>query len=130
MTSMEFSGVPDRFVSEMIRVARPSAPIVVAVLNFISPWGIKRRIKGLFKKTMFNSAHFYTFWELKRLLWRHLSSVDVTSSVFFNPDPPGIILERAESIEHFGKKYFRPFGSLLAGKGIKKQIVGTIIEVS
>jgi len=128
MTSMEFSGLPDRFVSEMVRVARPSAAIVVAVLNLISPWGIKRRIKGLFKENIFNSAHFYTFWELKRLLWRHLSLVNVTSSVFFTPDPPGILLERAEAIEHFGKKYFTPFGSLLVGKGTKKQKVGTTIE--
>ncbi|NQU04386.1 MAG: methyltransferase domain-containing protein [Syntrophaceae bacterium] len=120
MTSMEFSGVPDRFVSEMIRVARPSAPIVVAVLNLISPWGIKRRIKGLFKKSMFNSAHFYTFWELKRLLWRHVSSVGVTSSVFINPKPSQFILSRAEAVENFGKRYLTPFGSLLVGKGIKE----------
>ena len=119
MTSMEFSHNQDKFVSEMVRVAKPAGVVVVAVLNLFSFYGIDRRFKGLFKKTVFADAHFYNFWELKRLLERHLSSVEVTSSVFFNPNPPEFILGRAGAIEAFGKKYFRPFGALLAGKGIK-----------
>lgn len=119
MSSMEFSPDADKFVSEMVRVARPSAPIVAAVLNLYALHGLKRRIKGLFKKTIFSRAHFYSFWELKCLLLRHLSSVEVTSSVFINPKPSQYTLSRAEAVETFGKRYLTQFGSLLVGKGIK-----------
>jgi len=117
---MEFSPNPEKFVSEMVRVARPSAIIVVAVLNLYALHGIKRRIKGLFKKTIFSRAHFYRFWELKHLLLKYVSSVEVTSSVFMNPRPSQFILSRAEALEKFGKRYLTPFGSLLVGKGIKE----------
>lgn len=120
MSSMEFSRNPDKFVSEMVRVARPSAAIVVAVLNLYALHGIKRRIRSLFKKTVFSRAHFYNLWELKHLLLRHTSSVQVTSSIFFNPKPFQFILSRAETVEKFGKRYLTPFGSLLVGKGIKE----------
>jgi ubiquinone/menaquinone biosynthesis C-methylase UbiE len=120
MTSMEFSHNPDKFVSEMARVAKPAGIIIVAVLNTFSFYGVERRLKGLFKKSVFSGAHFYNFWELRRLLRRHLSSVAVTSSVFFNPNPPEFILGGADAIEAFGKKYCKPFGALLAGKGVKK----------
>ena len=120
MTSMEFSSDPDKFISEMARVAKPAGIIVVAVLNIFSFYGIERRFKSLFKKALFSDAHFYSFWELKRLLRRHLSSVAVTSSVFFNPNPSEFILGRAIEIEAFGKKYCKPFGALLAGRGIKE----------
>jgi hypothetical protein len=101
-------------------VAKPAGIIVVAVLNLLSFYGIERRFKGLFKKTIFSDAHFYNFWELKRLLRRHLSSVAITSSVFFNSNPSEFILGRADAIESFGKKYCKPFGALLAGRGIKE----------
>lgn len=120
MTSMEFSSDPDKFISEMARVAKPSGIIIVAVLNIFSFYGVERRFKGLFKKTIFSDAYFYNFWELKRLLRRHFSSVAVTSSVFFNPNPSEFILGRAIGIEAFGKRYCRPFGALLAGRGIKE----------
>jgi ubiquinone/menaquinone biosynthesis C-methylase UbiE len=120
MTSMEFSHNPDKFVSEMARVSKPTGIVVTAVLNIFSFYGIERRFRGLFKKTIFSDAYFYNFWELKRLLRRHLSSVAVTSSVFFNPDPPEFILGGAIGIEAFGKKYCKPFGALLAGRGIKE----------
>jgi ubiquinone/menaquinone biosynthesis C-methylase UbiE len=120
MSSMEFSPDPDKFVSEMVRIARPSVPVVVAVLNLYALHGLKRRLKGLFKKTIFSGAHFYSYWELKRLLLRHLSSVEVTSSVFINPRPSRFMLSRAEALETFGKRYLTSFGALLVGKGIKQ----------
>jgi len=120
MTSIEFSDDPDRFTSEMVRIVKPSGAVIIAVLNMFSFYGIERKIKGLFKKTVFKGAHFYNFRGLKALLLRHLSLVEITSSVFFNPEPPEFILKRAEALESFGKKHCRPFGALLVGKGVKK----------
>lgn len=120
MTSLEASREPDLFLSEMQRVAKPSGKIVVAVLNLLSFYGVSRRIRGLFKKSVFNELHFYTYWEFKRLLQRHLKEVRVSSSVFFNPSPLTFVLKRAEAIEEFGRKHLKPFGALLAGSGRKK----------
>jgi len=122
MTSLEASREPSRFLSEMKRVAKPSGKVVVAVLNLLSFYGLSRRIRGLFKNSVFNELHFYTYWEFKKLLQRHFEEVYVSSSVFFNPSPPGFILKKAEAIEEFGRKYLKPFGALLAGSGRKKQI--------
>ncbi|MCL4385288.1 MAG: class I SAM-dependent methyltransferase [Actinobacteria bacterium] len=120
MTSLEFSNNPDKFVSEMTRVAKPSGIVVVAVLNLFSFYGISRRIDNLFRKSVFSGSHFYNFRELKKLLRRHISLDEVTSSVFFNPNPPKFVLTKASAIEAFGKKYCKPFGALLTGKGSKK----------
>jgi len=122
MTSMEASKEPDHFLGEMKRVAKPSGIVVVAVLNLFSFYGISRRIRGLLKKSIFNEMHFYNYWEFKKLLQRHLEEVYVSSSVFFNPSPLKFILERAEAIEEFSRKYLKPFGALLAGSGRKRKI--------
>jgi len=122
MTSMEASKEPSRFLSEMKRVAKPSGKVVVAVLNLFSFYGLSRRIRGFFRKSIFNEMHFYNYWEFKKLLQRHLEEVYVSSSVFFNPSPLKFVLERAEAIEDFGRKYWKPFGALLAGSGRKRKI--------
>ena len=119
MTSMEFSKTPGQFVKEMKRVAKPNGIVVVAVLNLLSLYGLERRIRGLFEKNVFTDAHFYTYWELKKLLSAHLNNVKVSSSVFTPPNPSETVLAYAEEIEKFGRKYLTPFGALLIGKGVK-----------
>jgi len=120
MTSMEFSKDPKKFLSEMVRVAKTEGKIVVAVLNILSLYGLSRRVRGFYKKSLFSEAHFYNYWELKFLLRNHLKNLKVSSSVFFNPAPPNWIIEKADSIESFGQKYLRPFGALLVAWGIKR----------
>ncbi len=119
MTSMEFSKTPGQFVKEMKRTAKPNGTVVVAVLNLLSLYGLERRIRGLFEKNVFTGAHFYTYWELKKLLSAHLNNVKVSSSVFSPPNPSETVLAYAEEIEKFGRKYLTPFGALLIGKGVK-----------
>ncbi len=119
MTSLEFSKEPQRFVSEMKRVAKCGGTVVVAVLNLLSLYGIERRMRGLFEETIFKSAHFYTYWELKKLLAKNFGRVEISSSVFFPPNPSERILKYADRLERFGRKYLKPFGALLVGKGVK-----------
>lgn len=120
MTSMEFSKDPKKFLSEMVRVAKIEGKIVIAVLNILSLYGLSRRLRGLYEKSVFSEAHFYNYWELKSLLRNHLKNFKVSSSVFFNPSPPNWVIERADSIESFGQKYLKPFGALLVAWGIKE----------
>ena len=119
MTSMEFSKEPDKFITEMKRAAKDNGIIVVAVLNALSFYGISRRVKGIFKKSVFDRAHFYTYWELKHLLTKHLYNVEISSSVFLIPNSPNWILQRANSLERSGRRYCAQFGALIVGKGGK-----------
>ncbi len=118
MTSIEFSKTPEIFIKEMKRVVKVNGTIVVAALNLFSLYGLERRIRGLFEKSVFSNAHFYTYWELKNLLL-HLKDVKVSSSVFTPPNPSDALLSYAEEMEKFGRKYLVPFGALLVGKGVK-----------
>jgi len=104
----------------MVRVTKLQGKVVVAVLNALSFYGISRRIRGLFDKNdLFRGMHFYTYFELERLMKKYLCKVSTNSSVFFNPSPPGCILKDAHKLEAFGRKYLKPFGALLVSGGKK-----------
>ncbi|WP_157723395.1 class I SAM-dependent methyltransferase [Pseudothermotoga thermarum] len=120
MTSMENSKSPEKFLQEMVRVTKPNGKVVVAVLNLFSLYGIVRKIKGLFNKDdLFREMHFYTYWELNRLMKKYLCDVSTNSSVFFGPFAPKFILKNAHKFENFGRKYLKPFGALLVSAGRK-----------
>lgn len=121
MTSLEFSKAPDRFLKEMVRVVKPSGIVAIGVLNLWSLYGISRRIKGLFRNSLYNEAHFYSYNELKKFLSAYLNDVLVRSTVFTNPSPSEFILKRAETIERFGRRHLVPFGALLVGTGRKAE---------
>lgn len=121
MTSIEFSKTPERFLQEMVRVTKPSGIVAVGVLNLWSLYGISRRVKGLFRKSLYDEAHFYSYRELKKFLSTYVNNVEVKSTVFLSPSPPNIILERANAIEHFGRHHLVPFGALLVGTGKKAE---------
>ncbi len=120
MTSMENSKFPQKFIKEMVRVTRPKGKVVVAVLNIFSFYGISRRINNIFNKDdIFKGMHFYNYFELEKLMKNLLCNVSTNSSVFFNPSPINFILQKAEKLEIFGRKYLKPFGALLVSGGIK-----------
>jgi len=51
---------------EALRVCRRG--VVLGVLNRWSVLALQRRLAGLFRKTVYDAAHFYSVGELKRLL--------------------------------------------------------------
>ncbi len=120
MTSLEFSRNPEAFISEIFRVAKTGGKVVVAVLNLWSFYGISRRVRGIFKRNLFNDAHFYSYFEIRRLLLRRSSSVVVDSSVFIWASAPAFVLRRAQALEAFGRKYLKPFGALLVASAVKE----------
>lgn len=120
MTSLENSKFPQKFIKEMVKVTRPKGKVVVAVLNIFSFYGISRKISGIFNKDdIFKGMYFYNYFQLEKLMKNFLCNVSTNSSVFFNPSPSKFILQKAEKLEIFGRKYFKPFGALLVSGGIK-----------
>jgi len=58
--------LPRQALSEALRVSRNGT--VLGVLNRWSLLGLQRRWAGLFRPTMYDTAHFYGVGELRRLL--------------------------------------------------------------
>ena len=74
-TSLEFTQRPAKAVEEACRVAKDT--LVICVLNRYAPMNIGRRLKGFFKPSVYNHAHFFSIWELKQLLHAMLGKVPV-----------------------------------------------------
>lgn len=66
ITTLEFIPDPERAIHEALRICR--GKVLLGVLNKYSFLGIKRRLKGMFRLTIYNRARFYSMWELKSLV--------------------------------------------------------------
>jgi ubiquinone/menaquinone biosynthesis C-methylase UbiE len=66
ITTLEFVEDPLRALQEAVRVSRRK--IILGVLNKYSLIAVSRRIKGIFRPSIYNKARFYSIWELKKLL--------------------------------------------------------------
>ena len=84
ITVLEFLPDPAGALKEAVRVSREK--VYIGVLNKASILGIARRIKGRFRKSIYNQAKFYTIWEIGRMSRRVLGNVSLTwESVLFFP---------------------------------------------
>ena len=66
ITTLEFVAQPQLALDEAWRVARHG--VIVGALNRWSLLGMQRRLKGLFRPTAYDAAHFYGVGELSRRL--------------------------------------------------------------
>jgi SAM-dependent methyltransferase len=66
ITTLEFLEHPHEALAEALRVTRRG--VVLGVLNRWSLLGLQRWLAGLFRRTVYDAAHFYGVGELKRLL--------------------------------------------------------------
>lgn len=117
ITTLEFVEDPLKTLQEAIRVSRKE--ILLGILNKYSLTALGRRIKGIFRPSIYNKARFYSIWELKKLLSKlleqgHLSwGSALTLPLSFQQCFGG--LERILSFRR------NPFGAFLAvGVSIRK----------
>ncbi|MFC1826133.1 class I SAM-dependent methyltransferase [Thermodesulfobacteriota bacterium] len=64
VTTLEFVDDYQKALEEACRVAKDK--IFIGALNRYAIKGIQRRVKGVFTKTIYNHARFFSVWELKR----------------------------------------------------------------
>ena len=84
ITVLEFLPDPAGALKEAARVSREK--VYIGVLNKASILGIGRRVKGRFRKCIYNRAKFYTIWEIERMSKRVFDSVSLRwESVLFFP---------------------------------------------
>ena len=109
ITTLEFVEDPKRALEEACRVAKDR--IFIGVLNRYAIKGIQRRVKGVFTKTIYNRAHFFSIWELKQIIRFLLGDVPISwRTVFQFSARPGRITNRIEQSSLLQKS---PFGAFV-----------------
>lgn len=112
---------PEKALMEMHRVLKPGGRLVIGVLNRWSPWSFFRRIKALFKETIYNQAHFISPPELEGLIRGAGFDVKETSTcLFFFPINNKVYLKIAEQFERLDKVVIPRMGAFLAVSAVKQ----------
>lgn len=113
---------PEKALIEMRRVLKPSGRMVVSVLNRWSPWALFRRVKGFFKDTIYNQAHFISPSELEGLIRGAGFDVKETRTcLFFFPVNCKLYLRLAEPFEKLDRVAIPKMGAFLAASAIKAE---------
>ena len=109
ITTLEFVEDPKRALEEACRVAKDR--IFIGVLNRYAIKGIQRRVKGVFTKTIYNRAYFFSIWELKQIIRLLLGDVPISwRTVCQFSARPGRITKRIEQSSLLQKC---PFGAFV-----------------
>ncbi len=112
ITTLEFVEDHKKAVEEAIRVAKDK--LFLGVLNRYAIKGIQRRIKGVFTKTIYNHAHFFSVWELKQLIRTLLGDVPISwRTVCQLPSTSGRIAKRIEQSTLLQKCPFGAFAGMV-----------------
>ncbi len=108
-TSLEFVENPEKAIEEACRVAKDK--IFIGVLNKYAIKGFQRRVKGIFSKTIFNKAKFFSIWELKYMIKKTLGDIPVKwRSVYQFPNISVSIVNRIENYDFIQRV---PFGTFI-----------------
>ena len=113
ITTLEFVEDPQKAIEEACRVSKDK--IFLGVLNRYAIKGFQRRIKGVFTRSIYNHAHFFSIWELKDIIRSLLGDVPVTwKTICQFSESPGWITGRIEQHSLIQKC---PFGAFI-GMGV------------
>jgi SAM-dependent methyltransferase len=66
-TTLEFVNDPQKALEEAFRVAKNK--VFIGALNRYAITGIERRVKGIFSRSIYNHARFFTIWGLKKNIY-------------------------------------------------------------
>lgn len=114
VTTLCFVASPDRVIDESARVLRPGGRLVIGELNRWSLWTLLRRIEGLVRPTLFQSAHFLDIWSLRR--FTHQSRLHMQQwhgMLHLPPVNSHAFLHQLEPIEHAAQRWVPAFGAFL-----------------
>ena len=113
VTTLEFVEDPKKALEEACRVAKDK--IFLGVLNRYAIKGVHRRIKGVFTRTIYNQARFFSVWQLKDIIRSLLGDVPISwRTVCQFSGSPSLITSK---IEQFSLMQKCPFGAFI-GMGV------------
>ncbi len=113
VTAIEFIEDARGAVSEAFRVTKPGGCIVVATLNSLSPWAIRRKASGEKGHPLFRHATFRSPRQMSGL--SPVEGTIKTAIHFLKDHPPN----QAEMIEEEGRSADASAGAFLAAKWVK-----------
>lgn len=119
--AIEFTRHPNEVIKEIYRVLCPEGHLIMTTLNRHSLWAILRRIRGQFKPTVYNNAHFLSCREVKRLLSENgFSSLVWQNAIYYPPVNISKILFFHKVFEFLGKTVLPGTPAFLAVRAIKQ----------
>ncbi len=117
---LEFADKPDKMIEEWKNLFKPGGRIVIGFLNRYSLWALKRKLKAVFKESIWRKAKFYSADEMQKLLSdAGLRSIESREVIYFPPVENRLFLKALILIERFGKRFLSGLGAFIAVKGEK-----------
>jgi len=104
--TLEFVEDPAKAILEACRVAKNK--IFLGVLNRYALKGVQLRVSGIFSRTVFNHARFYSVWELKQKVRTLLDDVPIIWRTTCHL--PNVSGKLAQKVEHSALLQRCPFG--------------------
>lgn len=110
VTALEFIEDGKAVIDELFRVTKKGGCVVVATLNSLSPWALRRRVEAGERQSIFEKAIFRSPDDLRSLV--PAEGVVKTAIHFRKEDDP----ERAVEIEHEGRRNNLNTGAFVAAR--------------
>lgn len=111
--SLEFTEDPRKALAEACRVAKDG--VFVGVINKYAIKAVQRRIRGIFKSTVYNRARFFSVGEIKHLFISILGNVPITwQTTCHFPGKTSLIIDRFERSKFVRSSPFGAFAGIMA----------------
>ena len=107
--TLEFVEDPQQVIEEACRVTRDE--LYIGILNRYAITGIQLRVKGVFTKTIYNRARFFSIWDIKKMVRNLMGDVPISwRSACQLPSTFGVMASKIEQINAVQRF---PFGAFV-----------------
>lgn len=116
--ALEFVDDPGAAVVELARIQTPGGRLVIGALGRFSFWALWRRLKGLFRRSLWRSARFFSRTELIKLM--HAAGYGALSeqqAIYFPPVNSARLLPVLRRLERLGHRWAPGTAAFLAVAG-------------
>jgi ubiquinone/menaquinone biosynthesis C-methylase UbiE len=113
MSSLEFCDDPMRAIEEACRVTKDR--VFIGIVNRYAFKGLRLRLQGFFTESLYRHTRFFSVWELKQMLRRHLGDVPMQwRTVCRFPSGSSRIIPHMEQFRLVQRFPFGAFAGLVA----------------
>ena len=114
INTLEFTDNPEKAIAEACRVAKDR--LYIGVLNRYALFAIYRRCKGIFQKSIYNRAVFFSLWEITSILKKLLGPTPVTwRAIDLLPPAAGYFCQKLDRSPLIQKV---PFGAFIGIRAV------------